>query len=288
LEGIGEMIKKLLKLDDGVPKKSAYLLLMYIGSIIGVPLLAISIIVFSNPIIFLGGVFAVIFIVVSATGLIMTVVFKCLEKEDFTSIAKETAKKALMLSILFFAIAFTSLILGDNNNTPIDSVAEVKREPKANIVAEKAAAEKEAEIIAKRKAAFKAWALQFFETAKEIDEQWSYLDRVLDDNNLSRMYNNLDILQRNLEMMDSKNRDLKIPPELSPDHQKTLKAAVDTYGMGTFYRIKVIKLSKEYIETRKPSLGSEIIETKKKINPLEEGGANALGKVKNELNVEFD
>lgn len=283
------MIKKLLKLDEHDPKKSAYLLLIYIGAIIGFPILAITICAqLLAPVLFLGGVFAVIFIVVSATGLIMTVVFKCLEKQVFTSIAIETAKKSFILSLLFLAIAFTSSIIGDNSNTPIDSVADVKREPQSTIVAEKAIVSKEAEIAAKRKAAFKAWALQFFETAKEIDEQWSYLDRVLADNNLSRMYNNLDILQRNLEMMESKNRDLKIPSELSPEHQKTLKEAVDTYGMGTFYRIKVIKLTKEYMETRKPSLGSEIIETKKKINPLEEGGANALGKVKNELNVDFN
>jgi len=283
------MIKKLLKLDENNPKKSAYLLLIYIGAIIGFPILAITICAqLLAPVLFLGGVFAVIFIVVSAAGLIMTVVFKCLEKQVFTSIAIETAKKAFILSILSLAIAFTSSIIGDNSNTPINSVAEVKRAPQASIVSEKARASKEAEIVAKRNDAFKTWALQFFETAKEIDNQWSYLDRVLDDNNVSRMYNNLDILQRNLEMMDSKNRDLKIPSELSPDHQKTLKEAVDTYGMGTFYRIKVIKLSKEYLETRKPSLGSEIIETKKKINPLEESGSNAIGKVKKELNVEFD
>lgn len=57
--------------------------------------------------------------------------------------------------------------------------------------------------------------------------------------------------------------------------------------MAMFYRIKVVKLSKEYLETRKPSVGSEIYNAKEKIGPLEAGASNTMGKIKNELGVVF-
>ncbi|MHC1745544.1 MAG: hypothetical protein AB9895_00150 [Negativicutes bacterium] len=134
---------------------------------------------------------------------------------------------------------------------------------------------------------FKAWSEKCKKLVLKTDKAWENFDKILASNlTLAEKYNFLNDVQSYFGLIEESYSLLSPPTKLSADHQKILRDATEQFRMSMFYSNKIIKLSKEYLETGgKPSIGSQIIDYKKKIAPLQESAGENILKVKQELKL---
>lgn len=203
------------------------------------------------------------------------------QKKAIDSIKEKIASKKLVDARRFLQIYINQYPTGNF----IDEAKQLLAQIEPQIIEQEK--QEEENLLPQRRESFKNWSLNVLNNAKDIDKEWSDLDDILEDNNRARVYKNLSITQKNLEILKQRGNALKPPENLSADHFHQLQSAMKTFEMAMFYRIKAIKLAKEYLETRKPSVGAEIYDARAKVKELEDAASYSIGKVKNELGVEY-
>lgn len=141
--------------------------------------------------------------------------------------------------------------------------------------------------------AFTGWETRFMSKTRAYDEVWKTWDLTAQglsngQLNVGQAYNLLSKLENALGNIQSEFYTMDVPSELSGEHKKLLKEAVEAMGTATYCRRDGVKHFLKYMDDNKPSSYSKAVDRVKSSNDHVMSAAFKVGQVKAELGLTKD